>query len=46
MLSEHADGIIVGSAIVRKIEEHLSEGRDVLVQKVGELAAELAAGVR
>ncbi len=46
MLSEHADGIIVGSAIVRKIEEHLSEGRDVLVQKVGELAAQLAAGVR
>ncbi|MDA0840471.1 MAG: tryptophan synthase subunit alpha [Planctomycetota bacterium] len=46
MLSKHADGIIVGSAIVRKIEENLSESREVLVRRVGELAAELAGGVR
>ena len=46
MLSEHADGIIVGSAIVRRIEENLGETREALVAKVGEAASELAGGVR
>lgn len=46
LLCRHADGVIVGSAIVRRIEQHLEQPRAVLVRKVGDAAADLAAGVR
>ena len=45
-LSGHADGVIVGSAIVRKIEEHLEAPREDLIREVGDFAEELAAGAR
>lgn len=46
MLSKVADGIIVGSAMVRRIEQHLRDPRSLLVKKLGEAAADLALGVR
>ncbi|HUU69007.1 MAG TPA: tryptophan synthase subunit alpha [Planctomycetota bacterium] len=46
MMCEMADGVIVGSAICKKIEELLSGPREELVRKAGEFAAELAEGAR
>jgi tryptophan synthase alpha chain len=46
MLSRHADGLIVGSAIVKRIEENLGKPPSTLVQKVSEAAAGLLAGLR
>jgi tryptophan synthase alpha chain len=46
VLSRHADGLIIGSAIVRRIEENLGEPRSTLVRRVGESAAGLLAGIR
>ena len=45
-VAEHADGAIVGSAIVKKIRELESGPRDELVRYVGDFVAELAAGAR
>ncbi len=42
---EHADGAIVGSAIVRRITEHKDLPPDRLVQAVGEFVGELLAPV-
>jgi tryptophan synthase alpha chain len=42
-----ADGVVVGSALIRAIQEEVDGGhRDGAVQRVGALAAELAAGCR
>jgi tryptophan synthase alpha chain len=45
-IASHADGVIVGSAMVRHIEDHLAGPRAALVQAAGRFAAELASGVR
>ena len=45
-VAQIADGVIVGSAIVRVIAEHSARARRTLVTKVGAFAAELAAGVK
>jgi len=41
-----ADGVIVGSAIVRRVHDLLGHPRHDLVRGVGDLVAELSAGVR
>ena len=46
MMCEAADGVIVGSAVCRKIEEMSGRPREELVKKVGEFAEELAEGAR
>lgn len=46
MLSEVADGVIVGSAVVREIEAASGLPREELVRKVAGFAGGLAAGVR
>ena len=43
-IASFADGVIVGSAIVRKVEENL--GRKGLVREVGKFVGELVAGIR
>jgi len=45
MLSAAADGVIVGSALVRRITDSLGQDRDQLVQSVGDFAAELIAAL-
>jgi tryptophan synthase alpha chain len=42
MLREHVDGIIVGSALVRKLEQVGSSSIEVIVEAIGTLAKELA----
>jgi len=42
MAGKVADGVIVGSAIMREIEKYSSQGDDVLVDKVGKFVGELA----
>lgn len=46
MIGKHADGVIVGSAIVRCIEQSLGGPRDRLIESVSAAAADLLAGVR
>lgn len=46
MMCEVADGVIVGSAICRKIEEHLDAPRDELIEQVASFAESLAAAAR
>jgi len=41
-----ADGVIVGSAVVRRIAEHAGDERSVLLEHVGRFAATLADAVR
>jgi tryptophan synthase alpha chain len=40
-----ADGVIVGSAIMRRVVEHRGEGRGALVARVRDFVAELARGL-
>ena len=42
MLRELADGVIVGSALVRRLEHAGSRPRDALAREIGELAQALA----
>lgn len=42
IVTSAADGAIVGSAIVRRIEQHMADGREKLVAAVGDYVAELA----
>jgi len=46
MMCEVADGMIVGSAICRRIEEHLDAPRDELIEQVASFAESLAAAAR
>ena len=46
MMCEVSDGVIVGSAVCRRIEELLSAPRTELVAKVGAFAEELSRGAR
>ncbi|HUS57416.1 MAG TPA: tryptophan synthase subunit alpha [Planctomycetota bacterium] len=46
MMCEQADGVIVGSAICRRIEELLNGPRNELVEKVAAFAQELSRGAR
>ena len=41
MAGKVADGVIVGSAIMREIEKYSSQGDDVLVDKVGKFVGKL-----
>jgi len=45
-VAAHADGVIVGSAIVRRIHELSDRPREEMIRAVGDFVAELAAGVR
>jgi len=45
-VAQHADGAIVGSAIVKKIASLAGRRRDELVGAVGDFVADLAAGTR
>jgi len=45
-IAGYADGVIVGSAIVRKIQELAGRPREELVAAVGDFIAQLAAGTR
>ena len=40
-LRNHADGAIVGSAIIRKITEHVGEGPEKIAQAVGQFCVDL-----
>ncbi len=42
MLREAADGVIVGSALVRRVEQASGKGTDAMVREVGALAQSLA----
>ncbi|MSU60186.1 MAG: tryptophan synthase subunit alpha [Pedosphaera sp.] len=44
-VAAHADGVVVGSALVNCIRDHLAE-RDRIVPAIGARAADLSAGVR
>lgn len=46
MIGKIADGVIVGSAIIKEIEKHVSEPREKLVQCVGEFVGQLVAGAK
>ncbi len=46
MLSRVADGVIVGSAIVKRIEATMGQGRSAVVAAVKSLVADLAQGCR
>jgi tryptophan synthase alpha chain len=41
MAGKIADGVIVGSAIVREIERHSNQDGGILVKEVGEFVGEL-----
>jgi tryptophan synthase alpha chain len=41
MLREHVDGIIVGSAIVRRLEQAGSKATEIIVEEIGELVRSL-----
>ena len=43
-VAKHADGVIVGSALVRRIHELADKPREELVAQIGDLVARLAAG--
>jgi tryptophan synthase alpha subunit len=42
MLRDHVDGVIVGSALVRRLEQAGSRPTDQVVREVGALARSLA----
>ena len=44
MLAHHADGVIVGSAIVRMLEEGENVPRSELVKKIGKFVSDLIQG--
>ena len=46
LVARAADGVVVGSALVRLVEEHGAEAGPALSEKVRELAAALAPGAR
>ncbi|MCF6158723.1 MAG: tryptophan synthase subunit alpha [wastewater metagenome] len=46
MVGNVADGVIVGSAIVREIEKNITKSRNELVKNVGGLVGELVLGVK
>ena len=41
-----ADGVIVGSAIIKEIEKYLNEPSEKLVNKVGEFVGQLIEGTK
>jgi tryptophan synthase alpha chain len=43
-VAAHADGVVVGSALVNCIREHLGRP-DVIVQRLAAVASDLAAGL-
>jgi len=45
MLAPVADGLIVGSAIVRRVSEAATKGREVVLAEIGEYVAELLAAM-
>lgn len=45
-LEGHADGAIVGSAVVRRMKAHADEGPDAIVRSVSEYCRELTTSVR
>ena len=45
MLAPVADGLIVGSAVVRRIAEAESKGRDEVLERVGQYVASLLAAL-
>jgi tryptophan synthase alpha chain len=45
MVTSAADGAIVGSAIVRRVQQHAGQGRKAIVQAVADYVAELAAAL-
>ncbi len=46
LIGEVADGVIVGSAIMREIEKHASEPSEKLVKCVGEFVGQLVSGAK
>ncbi len=46
MAGRIADGVIVGSAIVREIEKHISQGSSVLINEVGTFVGELVTSAK
>jgi tryptophan synthase alpha chain len=46
MIGKVADGVIVGSAIIREIEKHANEPYEKLVKYVGEFAGQLVLGAK
>ncbi len=45
MLQPAADGVIVGSAIVRRVEQGMAKGSDNAVREVGELVQTLCSAL-
>jgi tryptophan synthase alpha chain len=45
MLAPVADGLIVGSAIVRRVAEASTRPREAVLQKIGDYVAELLAAL-
>jgi len=45
-VAAHADGAIVGSAIVRKVHENAGQPREKIASAVGDFVAQLASGTR
>ncbi|WKZ19915.1 MAG: tryptophan synthase subunit alpha [Candidatus Jettenia sp. CY-1] len=46
MIGKAADGVIVGSAIIREVEQYTNEPLEKLVKKVGEFVGELVLGAK
>ena len=46
LLAPVADGLIVGSAIVRRMADAETRPRDIVLQEVGQCVAELVAALR
>lgn len=46
MAGEVADGVIVGSAIVKEIEKYSSQDDNILIDKVGKFVSELVSGAK
>jgi len=45
MLAPVADGLIVGSAIVRRVSEAATKGREVVLAEIGDYVAKLLAAM-
>ncbi|MBI5307193.1 MAG: tryptophan synthase subunit alpha, partial [Planctomycetes bacterium] len=46
LIGKTADGVIVGSAIVKEIERHANDSREVLLRSVGGFVGDLILGAK
>ncbi len=46
LIGKTADGVIVGSAIVKEIERHAKDAREVVLRSVGAFVGELILGAK